>query len=107
MTRELILFLLVTASGFVASGVIASLFTMLSGQKEYALKPASEAQSMAAIGLTIFTGPAILTMNAIRGRHNADQPPAYLAVVLGVSAVWSYVLGLFFVTIALQIPLPF
>ena len=105
--RELVLFLLIISSGFVASGVIASLFAMLTGREGYALAPSSETQRLAAVGLTIFTGPSILTLNAIRGRHNSDQPPAYLAVVLAISTAWSYVLGLFFVSIALVIPSPF
>lgn len=103
--REVIILLLVIASGYVASGLIASAFVLLTGREEYALKPNSEGGRLAAVGLTIFTGPAILTANAIRSR--AEQPAAYLPIVIAVSTLWSYVLGLMVVSVALTIPSPF
>ena len=78
---------------------------LVTGREEYSLKPNTEGARLAAVGLTIFTGPAILTTNAIRAR--AEQPAAYLPIVIAVSAVWSYVLGLLVVSLALQIPSPF
>jgi hypothetical protein len=103
--RDIILLLLIVASGYVASGLIASVFMLLTGRNEYALKPSNDGARLAAVGLTIFTGPAILTTNAIRAR--AEQPPAYLPIVIAISALWSYVLGLFVVSVALTIPAPF
>jgi hypothetical protein len=103
--RDVVLLILIVASGYVASGLIASAFLLLTGKDEYALKPGNEGARLAAVGLTIFTGPAILTTNAIRAR--SEQPPAYLPIVLAVSTLWSYVLGLFVVSLALQIPSPF
>ena len=104
--RDLILFFLVLSSGYVASGVIASGFMLFSGRSPQLIKPQSEATRLAAVGLTIFTGPSILTSNAIRSR-NDGQPPAYLAIVLMLSAAWSFVIGLFVVSIAITIPSPF
>jgi hypothetical protein len=103
--RDVIVLLLIVASGYVASGLIASAFLLLTGRQEYALKPTNDGTRLAAVGLTIFTGPAILTSNAIRSRD--EQPKAYLPIVIAVSTLWSYVLGLFVVSLALQIPSPF
>lgn len=104
--REALLLLMIVASGFVASGVIASLYRFISGKPEYAPAPQSEAGKLAAVGLTVFTGPAVLTMNALKA-DPAEQPRAYLFVVLAICALWSYLLGLFVLTIAIRIPSPF
>lgn len=104
--REALLLLLIIASGFVASGLIASLYRLLSGKPDYAPDPKTEAGRLAAVGLTIFTGPAVLTFNALKASA-AEQPRAYLAAVLAVVALWSYVLGLFVVSLAISLPSPF
>lgn len=104
--REALLLLLIIASGFVASGLIASLYRFLSGKAEYAPAPTTEAGRLAAVGLTIFTGPAVLTFNALKA-DPAEQPRAYLIVAFSVAALWSYVLGLFIVSLAIRIPNPF
>lgn len=103
--REALLFLMLIAAGFVASGLIASLYMLLSGQREYSPKAETDAGRLAAVGLTIFTGPAILTANAIRSR--SDQPPAYLPIVLAIASLWSFALGLLFVPLIALLPLPF
>ena len=103
--REALLFLMLIATGFVASGLIASLYMLLSGQREYSPKAETDAGRLAAVGLTIFTGPAILTANAIRSR--SDQPPAYLPIVLAIASLWSFALGLLFVPLIALLPLPF
>ncbi len=104
--REALLLLLIVASGFVASGLIASLYRLLAGTAEYAPQPKTEAGKLAAVGLTIITGPAVLTFNALKA-DPAEQPRAYLMVVFMVAALWSYVLGLFIVSLAIRIPNPF
>jgi len=104
--REALLLLMIVASGFVASGLIAAIYRVASGKGEYAPQPKTEAGKLAAVGLTIFTGPAVLTFNALKA-DPAEQPRAYLMVVLSVVALWSYVLGLFVVTVAIRLPLSF
>jgi hypothetical protein len=104
--REALLLLLIVASGFVASGLIAALYRVIAGTPNYAPQPKTEAGKLAAVGLTIFTGPAVLTFNAMKA-DPAEQPRAYLMVVLSVVALWSYVLGLFVLTLAIRIPSPF
>lgn len=104
--REAMLLLMIVASGFVASGLIASLYRLLTGKADYAPEPSTEAGRLAAVGLTIFTGPAVLTFNALKA-GTSEQPRSYLAVILTVAALWSYLLGLLFVSLAIRIPLPF
>ena len=104
--REALLLLMIIASGFVASGLIASLYRLMTGKQEYALQPTTEAGRLAAVGLTIFTGPAVLTLNALKANQDV-QPRAYLMAVLAVSTLWSYVLGLLVVWVAIKLPSPF
>ncbi len=104
--REAILLVMIVAAGFVASGLIAAIYRVLSGKGEYALKPTTEAGRLAAVGLTIFTGPAVLTFNALKA-DQSGQPRAYLMIVIVVAGLWSYVLGLFIVGLAIKLPSPF
>jgi hypothetical protein len=104
--REALLFLMLIAAGFVASGLIASLYMLLSGQREYSPKAETDAGRLAAVGLTIFTGPSVLALGAFR-RQDEPPPPGYRVVILMLVALWSYVLGLLVVSIALKLPSPF
>lgn len=105
--REAILLFLIVAAGFVASGFISSLYLLLSGQREYAPKAETEAGRLAAVGLTIFTGPSVLAMNALRRQDGEDGGGGYRTLILLLVTLWSYVLGLLVVNIAITIPSPF
>ena len=105
--REFLLLALIVAAGFVASGVIASFYMLVSGQREYAPKAETEAGRLAAVGLTIFTGPSILAFNALRPPAEEAPPGSYRVLVLMLVALWSYVLGLLVVGLAITIPSPF
>lgn len=105
--REAILLFLIVAAGFVASGVISSLYMLLSGQREYAPKAETEAGRLAAVGLTIFTGPAVLATNALRRQSADTSGGGYRAMILLLVTLWSYVLGLLVVNLALSLPSPF
>ena len=104
--REGLILLMVVATGFVASGLIASLYMLLSGQREYSPKAETDAGRLAAVGLTIFTGPSILAFGAFR-RQSEPPPPGYRIAILLLLTFWSYVLGLLIVSIALKLPSPF
>ncbi len=104
---DLVLLTLIIATGYVTSGLAMSFFVVASGKAEYDLKPETEVGRLAAVGLTIFTGPAVLTGNAIRGRQTDAYPASWLAVAVGVSILWSYMLGLLVVSVAITLPSPF
>ncbi len=100
------IFALVLAAGYVASGLIASCYTLVTGKSEFAPKPANDAARLASVGLTIFIGPALLTNNVLKA-DNSQQPKAYVLIMAGITLLWSYLLGLFFVSIAIALPSPF
>lgn len=104
--QNILVLTLICASGFVASGAIASFYALVTRSEGYVLKPKSDAGRLAAVGLTIFTGPAVLLMNAWNGKSD-DQPKSYVWIVSAIALLWSYVLGLFVVSLALSMPIPF
>lgn len=104
--HEITLLLMIVAAGFVASEIVTSLYKMITGATEYAPQPKTDFQRVATVGLTIFTGPSLLTSNVLRA-DEAGQPKGYVLIMLGLTLLWSYLLGLFFVTLALAIPSPF
>ena len=105
--RDILLLALIVAAGFTASGVIASFYMLVSGQREYSPKADTEAGRLAAVGLAIFTGPSILAFNALRPSREDTPPGSYRALVLMLVTLWSYVLGLLVVSVAVTIPSPF
>jgi hypothetical protein len=107
VVREAILLGLIVAAGFVSSGVIASFYMLVTRQREYAPKAETEAGRLAAVGLTIFTGPSILALNAFRPQGAEDQPGGYRIFVAMLVMLWSYVLGLLVVNVAIRLPSPF
>lgn len=104
--HEAAIFALVLAAGYIASGVISSFYMLVTGKTEFAPKPSSDIARLATMGLTIFIGPSLLTNNVLKA-DNSDQPRAYVWIMLGLTLLWSYLLGLFFVTLAIAIPTPF
>lgn len=103
---EFLIFLMVLAAGYVSSGLITSLYLLVSGAKEYAPQPKTDLQRFATVGLTIFTGPTLLTTNVLKA-DTAAQPRGYVWLMGGITLLWSYLLGLFVVTLALSLPSPF
>ncbi|MEO8755710.1 MAG: hypothetical protein ABI624_23855 [Casimicrobiaceae bacterium] len=104
--HEITLLLMIVASGFVASEIITTFYKVVTGAKEYAPQPKNDFQRVATVGLTIFTGPSLLTANVLRA-DETGQPKGYIWIMLGLTLLWSYLLGLFFVTLALALPSPF
>lgn len=104
--KEILVFGLVVAAGFVASGVVLSFYMLVTRSKSYEPAPKSDFQRVALVGLTIFTGPTMLTGNMMR---KTEEPPprGYVPIMLGVTALWSYLLGLLVVSLALTLPSPF
>ena len=103
--HEFIVFLMVLAAGYVASGVIMSFYLLVTGKSEYAPQPKTDFQRVATVGLTVFTGPSLLATNALKA--DQSQPKGYAWIMFGITLFWSYLLGLFVVTIALSLPSPF
>lgn len=103
--HELVVFVMILAAGYVASGLIMSFYLLVTGKTEYAPQPKTDFQRVAMVGLTIFTGPSLLTTTALKPPQG--QPKGYAWVMLGITLFWSYLLGLFIVTLALSLPSPF
>jgi hypothetical protein len=92
------------ASGFVAAGVIASFYQLVT---ETPARFDISADRMWAgtlkVVLLMFAGPAILMRHAIRARIIERRPLGWLAASLAVSAAWSLCSGVVVLEFALAI----
>ncbi len=105
--RDLIVLLLIIASGLVASGVISSFYMLVTRKAEYSLKAETDGGRLFAVFLTIFTGPSVLALGTLDKQTKELAPVAYRPVILIVVALWSYLLGMMVVSLALTLPKPF
>ena len=95
MMRDLLLLLYCVAVGFVAAGIAASFYKLVT----------AEPARFGLIGETVFglatsfvfcalTGPVIVIDFAIRNRRSARMPLPWLFAGVGIAALWSCCLGL-------------
>lgn len=90
--------------GFVAAGILASTYQLMT------LKPPSFVVSLETWGsvamsvfLCAFAGPFIVMRNAIRGRQVEGRPVKWFAISAVITAVWSFCSGLVMIDLALSL----
>ncbi len=92
--QYLAIYLYVTAVGFAAAGVLASLVQLLSGEPmRFTIEPKSILDSLAGVLLRVVAGPAILMRNAWRGQKLRERPKIWFGVSAVIAAVWSLFCG--------------
>ena len=73
--QSLVIYLYVTAVGFVAAGVLASFVQLVSGEPvRFGMEPNSILASIGALLLRVLAGPAIVMRNAWRGLQLQGPP---------------------------------
>lgn len=84
------------AVGFVAAGLIGSLFQLLTN-KPVAFELLHKSGGAAIVGVMtlVIAGPAVIMHNAIRGRLLEGRPGHWLAFSTVISAAWSFLQGVF------------
>lgn len=100
---EFLLLLLIIATGFVASGLTGSLVCLATGRGEPVLEPKTDFGRLVAVGLTIFTGPVALLRRAWVASKEYGDLVRYLAPAVLLTLLWTYILGLFLVSIAIAL----
>lgn len=86
--------LYVVAVGFVAAGISASLFQLVSGQPlRFGVEANTILSSIGGVLLRAFAGPVILMGNAIRAAKATRRSPVWLGVSTVIASVWSLFLG--------------
>ncbi|MFD1696748.1 DUF6949 family protein [Roseibium aestuarii] len=104
MLFELVLALYIGTAGFVAAGVLGSLYQLVTDRPpHFALDAQSVIGTICAVSLCIFAGPFIIMRNAIRGRRLEGRPIGWLVASSTIAGMWSLCSGVVVMHFALGI----
>jgi hypothetical protein len=104
MLYQLLLALYAVASGFVAAGVLASFYQLVTNSPPaFLMDSEGLLANLAALIVCVFAGPFIIMRNAIRGRIIERRPVGWLAASMAIAAGWSLCSGIVVIEFALVI----
>jgi hypothetical protein len=97
------LFAYTIAVGFVAAGLIASIYQLLTS-RQIAFELLFQHSKPAIVGIValVMAGPAVIMRNAIRGRLVENRPGHWLALSTMLSAGWSFLQGVFILSLVVS-----
>ena len=94
MFFELIVAAYIGCAGFVAAGVIGSLYQLVTNQPpRFGLSLESFFGAFGSFILCLFAGPFIIMRNAIRGRRIEGRPIGWLVASSTIAGMWSICSG--------------
>ena len=104
MLTDLIIAAFAMAAGFVAAGLIASFYQLVTATPaRFDMSADRIWTGTLQVMLLMFAGPVILMRNAIRGRRVDRRPLGWLAASAFVAAAWSLCSGVVVLEFALAI----
>jgi uncharacterized membrane protein YhaH (DUF805 family) len=93
--REFLLLLYAIAVGFVAAGITASFYKMLSSEPaRFALFGQSVLAWVTTFAFCALTGPVIVVDMAVKRVRDEKLPLTWLAAGVGIAAMWSCCVGI-------------
>jgi len=99
---QLILAVYIACAGFVAAGVLGSLYQLLTKEPpRFNFSIESLTGIVSGIFMVLFAGPFIIMRNAIRGRRIENRPLGWLVASSTIAGMWSLCSGLLVVQVAL------
>ena len=102
--QSLMIYLYVTAGGFVTAGVLASFVQLVSGEPmRFGVEPKPMLVSIGGVLLRVMAGPAILMRNAWRGVRLQARPKVWFGLSAAIAAVWSLLSGAFLLDLILNL----
>jgi len=102
--QSLMIYLYVTAVGFVTAGVLASFVQLVSGEPmRFGVEPKPMLVSIGGVLLRVMAGPAILMRNAWRGVRLQARPKVWFGLSAAIAAVWSLLSGAFLLDLILNL----
>jgi hypothetical protein len=102
--QSLMIYLYVTAVGFVTAGVLASFVQLVSGEPmRFGVEPKPMLVSIGGVLLRVMAGPAILMRNAWRGVRLQARPKFWFGLSAAIAAVWSLLSGAFLLDLILNL----
>lgn len=91
--QEYLFYFYVTAIGFCAAGMAASLSQLVTGQPlRFGFHGAARASAVLGVFTRVLAGPAIVMRNAVRAALRG-RAPYWLAISTVISAAWSFFSG--------------
>ena len=102
--QTIIVYMYLTAVGFVLAGVLSSFVQLVSGQPmRFVTEPAPILQALGSVVLRVFAGPAILMRNAWAALRIETRPNGWFWCSAAIAGVWSLFIGTLFVDLALKL----
>lgn len=92
--HSFVLLLFATTGGLALSGIVANIYRLL------ARKPKDRIEKLFYFAVMIFAGPSVLLENATGSFRKKACSNAAFAFAIGISAYWSFALGLGLITLA-------
>jgi hypothetical protein len=89
--------LFATTGGLALSGIVANLYRLM------ARKPKGTPERVVYLGVMIFAGPSVLIDNATRSFRKNDCSNAAYVFAVGLTAYWSFALGLAMITLGTKL----
>jgi len=94
----------IACAGFVAAGVLGSLYQLIMREPpKFSLAGEGLLSFLAGMFLCVFAGPFIIMRNAIRGRRIEKRPLGWLVASSTIAGMWSMCSGVMVMNVALII----
>lgn len=104
MYFDILIAVYITCAGFVAAGIIGSLYQLITNKPpKFQFGVESLLGTIGAVGLCLFAGPFIIMRNAIRGRRIENRPLGWLVASSTIAGMWSLCSGIVVMQFALGI----
>ncbi|MEM6615622.1 MAG: hypothetical protein AAF619_03745 [Pseudomonadota bacterium] len=95
MLTELFVFFLAIATGYAASGLVASGYQLLTDKPaSFQVVPESVPGRLLYVPVLALGGPVILMRNAVRAQFIEGRPRGWLYATIALASGWSFVSGL-------------
>lgn len=92
----------IACAGFVAAGVLGSLYQLITHQPpKFAFNSESVLAFVGELLVCVFAGPFIIMRNAIRGRRIEGRPLGWLVASSTIAGMWSMCSGIMVINVAL------
>ncbi|MEQ8783949.1 MAG: hypothetical protein RIE06_30135 [Roseibium album] len=92
----------VASAGFVAAGVLGSLYQLVTRQPpKFSFSGENLLAFLIEVFLCVFAGPFIIMRNAIRGRRIEKRPLGWLVASSTIAGMWSMCSGILVMNVAL------
>jgi len=93
-----------TATGFVAAGLTGSFYRLVTKKPaSFQIWSDSLMKQVAGIMTLVFAGPNVILRNALRAQVFENRPPAWLALSFFISMMWSFLSGIFLLSLFLGV----